>query len=76
MRTAIQVMIIIGMVVGCWMILPIIFGSIALNDMSNGRRPSTAMSVLVLLFCSWIAGILLLVAKDEDFIVPPKANQQ
>ncbi len=76
MRTAIQVMIIIGMVVGCWMILPIIFGIIALNDMSNGRRPSTAMSVLVLLFCSWIAGILLLVAKDEDFIVPPKANQQ
>lgn len=71
MSTAIKVTIIIGMVVGFWMVLPIIFGAIALNDMSNGRRPSTTMSILVLLFCSWIAGVLLLAAKDEDFIVPP-----
>ncbi|MBR6696029.1 MAG: hypothetical protein IKL70_06425 [Oscillospiraceae bacterium] len=73
MRTAIQVMIIIGMVFWFWTILPLIFGIIALNDISNGNRPSTAMSILVLLFCNAIAGILLLVAKDEDFIVPPKA---
>lgn len=70
MKTAAQVFIIIGMVFGCWMILPLIFGGIALSQMSKGQRPSTGMSVCVLLFCSFIGGILLLCAKDEDFYKP------
>lgn len=74
MKTAAQVFIIIGMVFGCWMILPLIFGGIALSQMSKGQRPSTGMSVCVLLFCSFIGGILLLCAKDEDFYKPNMMN--
>ena len=70
MKTAAQVFIIISMIFGCWMILPLIFGGIALSQMSKGQRPSTGMSVCVLLFCSFIGGILLLCAKDEDFYNP------
>lgn len=55
MKTAAQVFIIIGMVFGCWMILPLIFGGIALSQMSKGQRPSTGMSVCVLLFCNMMA---------------------
>ena len=74
MKTAAQVFIIIGMVCGFWMILPLIFGGIALSQMGKGMRPSTGMSVCVLLFCNTIAGILLLVAKDEDFYLPNMNN--
>ncbi len=38
--------------------------------MSKGQRPSTGISVCVLLFCNMIGGILLLCAKDEDFYKP------
>lgn len=74
MKTAAQVFIIIGMVFGCLMILPLIFGGIALSQMSKGQRPSTGMSVCVLLFCNMIGGILLLCAKDEDFYKPNMMN--
>ena len=67
MKTAAQVFIILSMVCGFWMILPLIFGGIALSQMSKGQRPSTGISVCVLLFCSFVGGILLLCAKDEDF---------
>lgn len=70
MKTAAQVFIIIGMVCGFWVILPLIFGGIALSQMSKGQRPSTGISVCVLLFCNMIGGILLLCAKDEDFYKP------
>jgi len=70
MKTAAQVFIIIGMVCGFWVILPLIFGGIALSQMSKGQRPSTGISVCVLLFCSFVGGILLLCAKDEDFYKP------
>lgn len=55
---------------GFWVILPLIFGGIALSQMSKGQRPSTGISVCVLLFCSFVGGILLLCAKDEDFYKP------
>ena len=74
MKTAAQVFIIIGMVCGFWMILPLIFGGIALSQMGKGMRPSTGMAVCVLLFCNLIGGILLLVAKDEDFYLPNMNN--
>lgn len=74
MKTAAQVFIIIGMVCGFWLILPLVFGGIALSQMGKGQRPSTGMSVCVLLFCSFIGGILLLCAKDEDFYNPNMNN--
>ncbi len=67
MKTAAKVFIIIGMIVGFWMILPLIFGGIALSQMKT-QKPSTGISVCVLLFCSLIGGILLLVSKEEDYI--------
>lgn len=74
MKTAAQVFIIIGMVCGFWVILPLIFGGIALSQMSKGQRPSTGISVCVLLFCNMIGGILLLCAKDEAFYKPGTNN--
>ena len=56
MKTAAQVFIILSMVCGFWMILPLIFGGIALSQMSKGQRPSTGISVCVLLFCSFVGG--------------------
>ena len=67
MKTAAKVFIIIGMVVGCWTILPLIFGIIALKKMKT-EKPSTGLSVCVLLFCNMIAGILLLCSKPEEYI--------
>lgn len=42
MKTAAQVFIIIGMVCGFWLILPLIFGGIALSQM---RRDSVPLRV-------------------------------
>ncbi len=74
MKTAAQVFIIISMVCGFWLILPLVFGGIALSQMGKGQKPSTGISVCVLLFCNTIAGILLLCAKDEDFYKPNMNN--
>ncbi len=70
MKTAAKVFIIIGMIVGFWSILPLIFGIIALNQMST-KKPSTGMCVCVLLFCSLLGGIFLLCSKDEEYAVAP-----
>lgn len=70
MKTAAQVFIIIGMVFGCWMILPLIFGGIALSQMSKGQRPSTGISVCVLLFCNMIGGILCFAQRTRTSTSP------
>lgn len=73
MKTAAKVFIIIGMVVGCWTILPLVFGIIALNQMKT-QKPSTGMSVCVLLFCSLLGGIFLLCSNEEEYVVPAPQN--
>lgn len=73
MKTAAKVFIIIGMVVGFWTILPLIFGGIALSQMST-RKPSTGICVCVLLFCNMIGGILLLCSDEADYRVQPVNN--
>ena len=69
MKTAAKVFIIIGMIVGFWMILPLIFGGITLSKMKTATSKSdlTVWAILTLLFCNMIGGILLLCCKDEDF---------
>ena len=75
MKTAAQVFIIINMVFCFWMILPLIFGGIALSNMSKGKKPSVGISLCLILLCgNLIGGILLLVAKDEDFYLPNMNN--
>ena len=66
MKTAAKVFIIIGMIVGFWYILPLIFGGIALSQMKNGK-PSTGISVCVILFCSLLGGIFLLCSDEKDY---------
>ncbi len=62
-----KIFIIIGMVCGCWIILPLIFGALGLSALGKGKgKPSVGMSVCVLLFCSLIGGILMLCIKDEN----------
>jgi len=67
MKTAAKVFIIIGMVVGFWTVLPLIFGIIALKQMKT-QKPSTGISICVLLFCNLIGGILLLCSKPEEYL--------
>ena len=68
MKTAIKVLTIIGMVVGCWWIVPIIVGIFVLKKLEEAKTKSelTTMAILNLLFCNTIAGILMLCIKDED----------
>lgn len=69
MKTAAKVFIIIGMIVGFWMILPLIFGGITLSKMKTATKKDdiTTWAVLSLLFCSLLGGIFLLCTKDEDY---------
>ena len=73
MKTAAKIFIIIGMITGFWMILPLVFGIIALKQMST-KKPSTGISVCVLLFCSLLGGIFLLCSKDEEYNPAPSQN--
>lgn len=73
MKTAAKVFIIIGMIIGFWSIVPLIVGGIALYQMKT-RKPSTLMSILVLLFCSLLGGIFLLCSKDSEYGAPKSNN--
>ncbi|MCD8372057.1 MAG: zinc ribbon domain-containing protein [Clostridia bacterium] len=48
-------------------IIGIVFGAKALKKINAGVKPSTAVSVCVLLFTNAIAGILLLCTKETDY---------
>ncbi len=65
MKTAAKVFIIIGMIAGCWYILPLVFGFIALSKMKNNQM-TTGWKICVLLFVNIIAGILLLCMPNEE----------
>ena len=70
MKTAAKVFIIIGMIVGCWYILPIIFGAIALKKLKKAKCKDdlgVATCVLTLIFCSLLGGIFLLCLNDGHF---------
>lgn len=70
MKTVAKVFIIISMVVGCFAILPLIFGFIALSNLKKAKTAAEFpmwLKICTLLFCSLIGGIILLVMKDEDY---------
>lgn len=60
MKTLAKVFIIIGMVVGFWYILPLIFGAIALKKLKNDEV-TVGTAVLTLLFVNIVAGIVMLI---------------
>lgn len=70
MKLAAKILIIIGIVCQFYLIYPIILGIIALKKLDKAEKKadfSTGWSVVVLLLVNLIAGILLLIMKDEDF---------
>ena len=69
MKTAGKVFIIIGMIVGFWMILPLIIGGITLSKLKTATcaEDIKVWALVDIFFCSLLGGILLLCCKDEDF---------
>lgn len=70
MKTVAKVFIILGMIFQCFLIYPIVLGAIALKKLKTANCKadfSIGWSVVVLLLVNLIAGIILLVMKDEDF---------
>ena len=67
-KQAAKIFIIIGMVVGFWCILPLVFGFPALKklDAAKTTKDLGSSPILVLLFVNPVAGILMLVMKDSD----------
>ena len=59
MKLVAKIFLIIGMVVGFWTILPLVFGIITLKKMSNNEEVPTWLKVCDLLFVNLIGGILL-----------------
>lgn len=68
MKTAAKVFIILSMIVGFWMILPLIFGGITLSKLNSAQSKSELVvwGVLDIFFCGLIGGILVLCLSDED----------
>lgn len=66
---AIKFFIILGMVLGVIFIFPVIVGAITLNRINNATKKEDIKGVAIctLLFCSLIAGILMLCLTEEDF---------
>ena len=64
MKTAAKVFIILGMIAGCYAILPLVFGFIALSKMKKNQM-TTGWKVVTLLFVSLIGGILLFCIPEE-----------
>ncbi len=63
MKKAAKILTIIGMILGVFGILPLIFGIISLKKQNNGEM-TLAWKILTLIFVNPLAGIFLLVAKD------------
>lgn len=73
MIKAAKILIIIEMVLKFWCVLPLIFGFIALKHLKEAKcraDVSVAKSILTLIFCSAIGGILMLCLTDEHFDSP------
>lgn len=58
MKTVVKVFVIIGMIVGFWYILPLIFGTKILRKLNNNIPLTAGDKVCTILFVSIIAGIL------------------
>ncbi|MGP1451405.1 MAG: hypothetical protein ACTTJO_01370 [Metamycoplasmataceae bacterium] len=65
-----KIFIIIGMVLLCWLIIPVIVGILALQTINKAesRKDLTSMGIITLLFCSLVGGILMLCVNDDEFI--------
>lgn len=60
--------IILSIVLGFWMIFPIVFGAIALRKLDSAKTPREIVGwgVVTLFFVSQVAGVLMLIMDEED----------
>ncbi|MCD8285875.1 MAG: hypothetical protein LUD50_01425 [Clostridia bacterium] len=80
MRTAAKVFVILGMITGCWYILPLIFGGICLSKINHGHKPGIGWAILEFFFGGYIFGIIaciliLLSDKDDYYPIPRCAGK-
>ena len=70
MKTAAKVFLILGMVVQCFLIYPIILGALAIKKINNAKtaKELTGWGVVSLLIVNLIGGILMLCMKDKDLV--------
>ncbi len=74
MKTVAKVFIIIGMIAGCWTVLPLVFGLIVLKKLKNDEL-TTGWKVVTLLFVNTVAGILLLCMPAPKVEEAPATEQ-
>ena len=75
MKTAAKVFIILGMVFGFILILPLIFGGLAISKINSATQKEelVGLGVCTLLFCSTLGGIFMLCIPDSE-LSPATAN--
>ena len=68
MKTAIKIAIWFGMITTWFLIFPVVIGIIALNklDSVTSKEELKTIGILTLIFCSTLAGVLMLCLKNED----------
>lgn len=68
MKQASKVFIILGMVIGCILIVPIIVGAIALGKLEKAKTKDdlTTVAIITLLFCNLLGGIFMLMIENEE----------
>jgi uncharacterized membrane-anchored protein len=69
MKKIAKVFIIIGMVLQCFLIFPVVLGIIALKkiDKAQSKSDLTVWAIITLLFVNMVGGILMLVIPDSEF---------
>lgn len=78
MKTAIKVLIWIGMICQCFLIYPIVVGILALKKLDEipSSKELQTMGILTTIFCSLIGGILMLCIKDDDLgVISRNSNE-
>lgn len=77
MKTAAKVFLIISLIMRFMFIVPLIIDIIALKKLEKETNPKNlvVIGVLVLIFSSLIAGILMLCMKPSDLADNAKTNQ-
>lgn len=76
MKKAAKIFIILGMIIGCYMIIPIIMGAIALGKLDRATSKSQIIKwgILTIIFTSQVGGILMLCLREEHFSQNKKTN--
>lgn len=68
MKDVTRVFIIVGMILGGWLIFPLIVGCVVLSKFENAKdiKELKVISIICLLFCSLVGGILMLSLTNKD----------